>query len=64
MFYDDEATMNVAHNKAYKGKSRHISLRHAYIRELVTNGTMTIVYVRSSKNLADPLTKPLARDVV
>lgn len=64
IFCDSETTMCVAHNKIYNGKSRHISLRHAYIRELITNGAITIIYVRSNKNLADPLTKPLGRDVV
>lgn len=34
------------------------------IRELVSNGTITIVYVRSNKNLPDPLTKALNRDAV
>ena len=64
IFCDSESTMSVAHNKIYNGKSRHISLRHAYVRELVTNGTITIVYVRSNKNLADPFTKPLPKDAV
>ena len=64
ILYDSEVTMSVAHNKVYNGKSRHIILRHTYIRELVTNGTMTIIYIKSSKNLIDPLTKPLARNVI
>ncbi|XP_075074624.1 uncharacterized protein LOC142162200 [Nicotiana tabacum] len=62
IFCDSETTMCVAHNKIYNGKSRHISLRHAYIRELITNRAIAIIYVRSNKNLADPLTKPLGRD--
>ena len=41
---------------------RHIVLRHEYIRQLISDGIITVVYVRSSSNLADPLTKGLSRD--
>ena len=41
----------------YNGKCRHIGLRHDYIRQLIESGTISIVYVRSNNNLADPLTK-------
>ena len=61
---DSEATMSSAFNNIYNGKSRHISLRHDYIRELISSGTITITYVKSAENLADPLTKALPRDKV
>ena len=48
----------------YNGKSRHIGLRHSYVRDLISNGMVTIDFVRSSQNFADPLTKALPRDVV
>ena len=56
---DSQATMSRAFSKIYNGKSRYIALRHEYIRQLLFDGIITIVYVRSSKNLADPLTKAL-----
>ena len=58
---DSEATISRAFNKIYNGKSRHISLRHVYIRQLISGGLITIVYVRSCNNLADPLIKALER---
>ena len=61
---DSEATMSNAFSNVYNGKSRHISLRHDYIRELISNGTLTISYIKSAKNLSDPLTKALPRDKV
>ena len=48
----------------YNGKSRHIGLRHDYIRQLIESGTISIVYVRSNNNLVDPLTKVVSRDMV
>jgi hypothetical protein len=61
--YDSEATLSRAYSKFYNGKSRHISLRHD-VKKLIIDGIITIVYVRSSKNLADPFTKGLSRDLV
>ena len=59
-----EATMSRACSKIYNGKSRHISLRHEYVRQLILDGIITIVYVRSSSNLADPFTKGLSQELV
>ena len=61
---DNQATMSKALNKIYNGKSRHISLRHEFVRQLISEGIITIVYVRSCKNLADPFTKALSRDLI
>ena len=61
---DSEATMSRAFSKIYNGKSRHISLRHEYVRQLISDGIITVVYVKSGNNLADPLTKGLSRDMI
>ena len=64
MYCDSEATLSKAYSKMYNGKSRHIGLRHDYIRQLIESGIISIVYVRSNSNLADPLTKTVSRDMV
>ena len=61
---DSQATLSRAYSQIYNGKSRHIGLRHSYVIQLITDGVITIKYVKSSENLADPLTKGLARDLV
>ncbi|KAG5527251.1 hypothetical protein RHGRI_028223 [Rhododendron griersonianum] len=61
---DSEATLSRAYSSTYNGKSRHISLRHDFVRQLIRDGVITIIYVRSSKNLADPFTKALSRELV
>jgi len=61
---DSEATLSRAYSQIYNGKSRHIGLRHSYVRQLLTDGVITIDFVKSCQNLADPLTKGLARDIV
>ena len=64
LYRDSEATMFRAYNKIYNEKSRHISLRLEYVRQLITNGVISIVYVRTNKSLVYPLTKGLRKDLV
>ncbi|WKA10744.1 hypothetical protein VitviT2T_028301 [Vitis vinifera] len=61
---DSQATLALAYSGVYNGKSRHISIRHEYVRQLIQNGIISISFVRSSGNLVDPFTKPLTRDLV
>jgi hypothetical protein len=64
LYCDSKGTMSRAYSNIYNGKSRHISIRHEYIRELITSRVITIVYVKSINNLADLLTKRLSRDMI
>ena len=64
LYCDSESTLSRAYNKMYNGKSRHISLRHEYVKQLIIDGVINIVYVRTNRNLADPLTKSISRDLV
>ncbi|GJT69582.1 zinc finger, CCHC-type containing protein [Tanacetum coccineum] len=61
---DSQSTLSRAYNKVYNGKYRHISLRHAYIKELISNGIIPIEYIRSCKNLVDPFIKGLSKNIV
>ena len=60
VYCDSEATLGRAYSKMYNGKSRHIGLRHDYIRQLIESGTISIFYIRSNNNFADPLTKAVS----
>ncbi|GJT78749.1 zinc finger, CCHC-type containing protein [Tanacetum coccineum] len=51
-------------SQMYNGKSRYLSDMHSMIRELITNRVISVEFVRSQQNLADHLTKGLARDLV
>nr|KAJ0218484.1 hypothetical protein LSAT_V11C300108620 [Lactuca sativa] len=48
----------------YNGKYRHLGVRHSMIRELIMTGVISVEFVRTQMNLADHLTKGLARDLV
>ena len=61
---DSQSAIGRAQNTMYNGKSRHIRRRHNTIRQLLSSGIITIDYVKSKENLADPLTKGLPREQV
>lgn len=61
---DSQAAICVAKNSAYNGKKRHIHVRHESVRSLIESGVITMEYVRSERNIADPLTKGLNRRLV
>ncbi|GJS95273.1 retrovirus-related pol polyprotein from transposon TNT 1-94 [Tanacetum coccineum] len=51
-------------NCYYNGKKRQIRQKHNTIREFLTTGAIRVDHVRTDKNIADPLTKGLAREKV
>ena len=61
---DSKTTLSKVYSHVYNGKSRHIGLRHAYVHQLIKDGVITVNYVQTNENLADPLTKGLVRDLV
>jgi len=61
---DSQSAIARALNCLYNGKSRHIRRRHKTIRQLLSNGIITIDYIKSADNLADPFTKGLSREQV
>ncbi|GJR66459.1 zinc finger, CCHC-type containing protein [Tanacetum coccineum] len=50
---DSTATLAKAYSQMYNGKSRHLGVRHSMIRELITNGVISIEFVRMCLEPAD-----------
>ena len=61
---DSQSAIGRAQSHMYNGKSRHIRRRHNTIRQLISTGVITVDYVKSKDNIADPLTKGLNRELV
>ena len=61
---NSQSAIGRAQSHLYNGKSRHIRRRHNTVRQLLSNGIMTIEYIRSKENIADLLTKGLTREQV
>ena len=48
----------------YNGKSRHIRRHHNTVWQLLSNGVISIDYVKLKENISDPLTKGLTKEQV
>ena len=59
LHYDSQAVIGVAHNSVCNGQKRHIHIRQSVVKQLLKHGVISLKYVRSEKNLVDPITKGL-----
>ena len=59
-----QSAIGRAQNGMYNGKSRHIRHRHNTMRKPLSTRVISLNYVRSKDNIADPLTKGLKRELV
>ena len=59
-----QSVIGRAQNNIYNGKSSHIRCKHNTIRQLLSIGVISLNYVGSKDNIADPLTKELNRELV
>ena len=62
VFEDNEGARHLAQNPVCTSNSKHIDVRHHFLRELVFRGEFAIVHVPTAEQHADFLTKPLNRE--
>lgn len=58
---NNSAIANSKNNKNHK-RTKHIDVKHHFVKEKVDSNLVQFTYIPSKSNLADILTKPLARD--
>ena len=56
---DNQAAVRLAQNPEYHRRTKHIRLRHFFVREKVTEGELGIQHVSTEEQVADIMTKPL-----
>ena len=61
---DSKSAIGRAQSHMYNSKSQHIRRRHNTVRQLLFNGIISIDFIKSKENIADPLTKGLSREQV
>lgn len=59
--YDNKGAGDLARNPCHHSRSKHIEVKHHFIRECVSNSIIKLHQVPTSLMLADILTKPLHR---
>lgn len=58
---DNQSAIAIASDDVFHARTKHIDLRHHFIREHVACGEIVLRWVPSEENEADMLTKPLGR---
>ena len=59
MYCDNTSAINISKNPVQHSRTKHIEIRHHFIRELVEDGTPTLEFIHIDDQKADLFTKPL-----
>ena len=59
LYCDNQDAINIAHNPVHHDRTKHVEIDQHFIKEKLNNGLICTVYVPSSKQMADILTKGL-----
>ena len=60
IFEDNQGCIKLTENGVSHGRTKHIDIRHHYVREQVARNSIKFKYLQTDKMVADMLTKPLS----
>ena len=61
LLIDNQSAMSLAKNATFHEQTKHIAIRHHYIREKVDEGEIVLEYLPTVEQVANVLTKPLSQ---
>ena len=59
LYCDNMSAINISKNPVQHSKTKHIDIRHHYIRDLVENKIVTLEHVGTKEQVADIFTQAL-----
>nr|GEV54985.1 retrovirus-related Pol polyprotein from transposon TNT 1-94 [Tanacetum cinerariifolium] len=62
LYRDNKSAIALSCNNVQNSRSKHIDIRHHFIKEQVENGVVELYFFRIEYQLADIFTKPLAQE--
>jgi hypothetical protein len=62
LYEDNQACVAMVNNHVVTGRNRHFCVKMAWLRQQVSDGVVSLVFVASRNNLADIMTKILSPD--
>ena len=63
IFCDNQAAIAYIKDPKYHSKIKHIDIKFNFIRDIVQQNEVNLKYISTHQMVADPLTKPIVRDV-
>ena len=61
IYNDNQEALKFSENNVHHARTKHIDIKHHFLRDCVKNDEFTIKYLSTEEMIADMLTKPLAR---
>ena len=61
VYVDNVAAIHVANNNFARTTTRHVNVRYHHVRELIADGMVEVVFIRTKDNTSDILTKNCER---
>jgi hypothetical protein len=59
IYVDNQSAIKISENDTAHDRTKHIDIRHFYIRDLIESGEVKLAWVPTELQLADIFTKPL-----
>jgi hypothetical protein len=56
---DSQSAQKLVRNPVYHSRTKHIDIRHHFVRDVFNSGEIDVIYVKSEDMPADMLTKAL-----
>jgi hypothetical protein len=63
LYCDNKPATNIALNDAHHGRTKHIDIRHHFLREHIKMGHLDVKWIPTEHQQADILTKPLSVEI-
>ena len=61
IFGDNQGSLDMVKNKVSNDRSKHIDIKHHFIREKYSEGLIDVCYIPTGENIADLFTKPAVK---
>ncbi|XP_031638169.1 secreted RxLR effector protein 161-like [Contarinia nasturtii] len=62
LFCDNKGAIDIAKNDSYRARSKHIDIKHHFIREKLNEKTISLQYLSTDQMVADSLTKAVPKE--
>jgi transposase-like protein len=59
IYTDSQSCIGMIDNQKFSNRTKHIDVKYHFIRKMVKERTIELIYVRTDENIADLMTKPL-----